>query len=165
MTAEWEIKGRSHECTATGRKFEEGDPFYTLLFLEKGGFRREDLSEEAWKARGENELKPFSFWRSRYEPPAPAKPETLKVNNAAELLRQLIEQNAPETKNARFILAAMLERKRKLRPMPSQTTSVLVYEVPSTGEVFLIEDPGLTMEQIPAVQQEVAALLEDSSLG
>ncbi len=165
MTAEWEIKGRSHHCTATGRKFGEGELFYTLLFLEKGGgFRREDLSVEAWEAR-EEEPVPFSFWKSKYEPPAPPKAEALRANDAEGLLRQLIEQGAPETKNARFILAAMLERKRKLRPMPSETPGLLVYEVPSSGEVLLVEDPGLTLEQIPAVQQEVAALLVGGPLG
>ena len=32
-------------------------------------FRREDISEEAWSARNEN-IEPFSFWRSKYEKPA-----------------------------------------------------------------------------------------------
>ena len=49
----------SHCCARTGRRFQEGEYFYTLLFREEG-FRREDISEEAWSARNEN-IEPFSF--------------------------------------------------------------------------------------------------------
>jgi hypothetical protein len=58
----------------------------------------------------------------------------------------------------------MLERKRALRPVDSPDKDTLVYELPSTGETFILRNPHLSMDQIPAVQQEVAGLL-DSSLG
>jgi hypothetical protein len=35
-----------------------------------------------------------------------------------------------------------------------------VYEHVKTGEVFIVPDPGLRMDQIEAVQNEVAALLK-----
>jgi citrate lyase subunit beta/citryl-CoA lyase len=41
MQQDWEIKGRSHACTRTGKTFEEGEFFYTLLFRDEAGFRRE----------------------------------------------------------------------------------------------------------------------------
>ncbi len=58
----------------------------------------------------------------------------------------------------------MLERKRALRPVDSPDADTLVYELPATGETFILHNPHLSMDQIPAVQQEVASLL-DSSLG
>lgn len=163
MQQDWEIKSRSHTCTRSGKAFEEGEFFYTLLFRDETGFHREDLSEEAWHSRNENIL-PFSFWRTKYEPPAPPPPEALKKNDAESLLRALVESSDPRYRNAIYILALMLERKRALRPVDSPDNDTLVYELPSTGETFILRNPHLSMDQIPAVQQEVAGLL-DTSLG
>jgi len=158
MQNEWEIKSRAHTCARTGREFGEGEFFYTLLFREKDGFRREDLSEEAWADRNEN-IQPFSFWRSKYEPPAPPPPEPIKKDDAEGLLRQLIADANPAYANARYILALMLERKRALRPVESQDDELLVYEHIGSGETFVIQNPHLSLEQIPAVQAEVSELL------
>ena len=56
----------------------------------------------------------------------------------------------------------MLERKRMLKHVRTETTDegpVLVYEQPQTGDVFLIRDPQLRMDQVESVQNEVANLL------
>lgn len=158
MQSEWEIKSRAHVCAKTGREFAEGESFYTLLYRDGEGFRREDLSEEAWGERNEN-IQPFSFWRSKYEPPAPPPPEPLPKDDAESLLRRMIEEQNPEYAKASYILALMLERKRVLRPIESQDDDLLVYERAGTGETFVIKNPNLSLDQIPAVQQEVADLL------
>lgn len=163
MQQDWEIKSRAHTCAQTGREFVEGEFFYTLLFRDADGFRREDLCEEAWSERNDN-LAPFSFWKTKYEPPAPPPPEALKKNDAESLLRSLIEANDPRYENAIYILALMLERKRALRPIESPDDDTLVYEHPGTGETFILKNPHLGMDRIPEVQQEVSQLL-DSSLG
>src|SRR5579885_1275129 len=107
---EWVIKHRSDVCAVTRRPFVPGEYFYTLLFHEADGYRREDLSEEAWRTRNEN-IRPFSFWRSRFEPlPTPA-PEPLPRENAEQLFRRLIASEKPPV-NACYVLAVMLERKR-----------------------------------------------------
>ncbi len=158
---DWDIKSRAHACARTGREFAEGEFFYTLLFREGEGFRREDVSEEAWRGRNDN-IEPFSFWRTKYEPPAPPAPEPLRKDDAEGLLRQLIARQDAATANASYILALMLERKRVLRPVDSQDDDVLVYEHVGTGETFVIPNPRLTLVQIPEVQREVAELLAGS---
>jgi len=158
MLNEWDIKSRAHECSQSGRPFEEGETFYTLLFREDEGFRREDLCKEAWEARNDN-LQPFSFWKSKYEPPAPPPPEVLKKDDAESLLRQLLDDQRKETANAAFILALMLERKKLLVPEDSSDDSLLVYSHAQSGDSFVIPNPGLSMDQIPAVQAEVSELL------
>ena len=158
MQSEWEIKGRAHTCAATGKEFAEGEHFYTLLFREGEGFRREDLSEEAWAARNDN-IQPFSFWRSKYEPPAPPPPEAMKKDDAESLLRTLIADQNPAFVNARYILVLMLERKKVLRPMDSQDDDILVYEHLGSGEIIAIRNPNLSFDQIPDVQREVSDLL------
>lgn len=158
MQSDWEIKSRGQSCARTGREFADGEYFYTLLFLEPGGFRREDISEQAWAERNEN-IQPFSFWRSKYEPPPPPAPEPLAKDDAESLLRRLITEQNPAYANARYILALMLERKRILRPVDSQDDDILVYEHALTGETLVISNPRLSFEQIPSVQREVSDLL------
>lgn len=160
LANEWPIKQRAEACARTQRPFEAGEQFYTLLFREPDGFRREDLSEEAWVARNEN-IQPFSFWKSRYEPPPPAPPEPLAKENAEALLRRLLTENNPAHRNACFVLAAMLERKRLLKPVAHENGdgSVSVYEHAKTGEVFLVPNVQLKLDELDQVQAEVAALL------
>lgn len=161
---EWTIKHRSDVCTATNRRFHEGEYFYTLLFREADGFRREDLSEEAWAVRNEN-IQPFSFWRSRFEPAPQAPPEPLGKETAEQLFRRLIA--SPEAPpNACYVLAVMLERKRVLKQVRTDETGqgrVLVYEQPQTGDVFLVRDPQLRLAELESVQTEVWNLLQGAA--
>lgn len=163
MTNEWDIKGRSEKCAVTGHAFQDGEHFYTLLFHDKEGFRRMDLSEEAWRQRNDNR-QPFSFWRSKFEPPPPPQPEPLEKGAAEDLLRRYMGEEHAEHANARYILALMLERKRILKPIDGKKEGtggrILIYEHAKTGEVFVIPDPQLKLDQLEAVQNEVVALLE-----
>jgi hypothetical protein len=160
LANEWAIKHRSDACSATQRPFEPGETFYTLLFREADGFRREDLTEEAWANRNEN-IQPFSFWKAKYEPAPAAPPESLGKENAEELFRRLVaSENAPP--NALYVLAVMLERKRVLKQIKteqSESGRVLVYEHVATGDVFIVPDPKLRLDEIESVQNEVATLL------
>lgn len=158
MNQDWDIRKRSDICTATQRPFVEGEFFYTALYHEGAGFRREDLSEEGWAARPA-EPQPFSFWRSKFEMPPPPPPEPLAKQDAEGILRQLIAENSDTTINARYILALMLERKRLLKPMDSNDAGFLVYERTGTGETFVIPNPQLRLAQVPDVQREVSSLL------
>jgi len=162
MANEWEIKGRAEKCAITEHLFQDGEYFYTLLFHDKEGFRRMDLSEEAWQQRNDN-MKPFSFWRSKFEPPPPAVPEALEKGTAEDLLRHYMQDEQPQHANARYILSLMLERKRILKQIESKDDGdgrVLIYEHVKTGEVFVIPDPDLRLDQLETVQNEVAGLLK-----
>jgi hypothetical protein len=161
MEGEWEIKSRARCCARTGKPFEEGEYFYTLLFRDGDGFRREDISEKAWAERNEN-IEPFSFWRSRYEAPTPTPAEPLPKDDAESLLRRLIAEGDPASENARYILALMLERKRVLRPVESSETSLLVYEHAGTGESIVLANPDLSLEALSAIQNEVYDMLARS---
>jgi hypothetical protein len=107
-------------------------------------------------------IRPFSYWKSTYQTPPPAPPEPLAKESVEEHLRQLIQDDAPEKANARYILAVMLERKKTLKQVDvreSNSERILIYEHAKTGEVFLIVDPKLRLDQLDAVQNEVYAFL------
>jgi hypothetical protein len=158
MLNDWDIRSRAHTCARTNHEFVEGEFFYTLLFRDGDGFRREDVCEDAWQGRNDN-IQPFSFWRSKYEPPPPAAPEPMAKDDAESLLRRLMAEQDPAKANVCYILALMLERKRILRPMETQDDTMLVYERVGTGEIFVMRNPDLSLDQIPEVQLEVADML------
>jgi hypothetical protein len=165
LPSEWPIKHRADLCARTQRPFQPGEQFYTLLFRDGDAFRREDLCEEAWATRNEN-IQPFSFWKSRYEPPPPVPPEPLAKENAEELLRRLLAENDPGNANACYVLAIMLERKRVLKQVKTEQTEgrpVLVYEHAKTGDVFIVPEARLRLAEIAHVQEEVAELLRRAS--
>jgi hypothetical protein len=160
---DWAIKHRADACAATQRPFASGEYFYTLLFRDAEGFRREDLSEDAWKNRNEN-IQPFSFWRTRYEP-LPVESEPLAKENAEQLFRRLISSENPPT-NACYVLAAMLERKKVLKQIKTEKAEkgrLLIYEHGATGDVFIVSDPGLKLDELESVQNEVAQLLKSAA--
>lgn len=161
MNQDWTIQHRAERCAVSGEPFNDGDYFYTLLYDERGEFRREDLSEAAFQARNEN-IQPYSFWRSKFERPA-AVPEAVGRQTAEDLLRRYMAETSPELSNARYILAVMLERKKLLKEIEAKRCEdgslTRIYEHTKTGEVFIIPDPQLRMDQIADVQMQVAGLL------
>jgi hypothetical protein len=163
MHQEWKIKGRAHVCCVTGQPFVENEPFYTALFedpSEEDGFIRRDYCVTAWQHERAS-LRPFSHWRSLYEPPQSETPrrEVVEKEGAESLLRRLIEEDESTTENTRFILALMLERKKLLRETDSRSLGnarLRIYEHAKTGEVFIIRDPELKLDQLESIQREVA---------
>lgn len=162
INQEWSIQSRAHRCAVTGAEFQDGDYFYTLLFEEGHGLRREDISEAAWKDRNDNQ-QPYSFWRSKYEAPPPPAPEPLAKQTAEDLLRRYMQENSAQHAAACYLLAVMLERKRIFKEVEAKRTAdgalTRIYEHAKTGEVFVIPDPQLRLDQIEQVQNEVASLL------
>jgi hypothetical protein len=162
----WSIKSRAHVCATTDRHFEDGEAFYTALFPdpESSGYLRKDFSAEAWEQRPENDDLPFSFWKTKYL--APVKEEKVEVTDESpeDLLRRLIEEDEEHTENARYILAVMLERKKQLVEadnQPTPTGIIRIYEHRKSGDVFIVKDPNIPLEDVEKVQEEVTILLEN----
>jgi len=163
---EWNIQSRAHACQACEKHFTDQQPYHTVLFDVRAEIRRLDLCEPCWKAEhdGARDRKGFiSHWQGVYEAPPAARPDPIQKESAESLLRKLIEVNDPKFAAASFILAVMLERKRILKvkeQLQREGGRVFVYEQPKTGDVFTIPDPALQLNQLEAVQRDVAALLE-----
>jgi hypothetical protein len=163
---DWNIQSRAHACGACGRAFHDREQYHTLLFDEKAAFRRLDVCQACWQKQfsdGARERKGFiSYWQGVYEaPPPPAEP--IQKETAESLLRKIIELNDPQYIPAGYILAVMLERKRLLKVKEQfvrDGNRVFIYEQPGTGDLFTIVDPNLQLNQLDAVQHDVAALLE-----
>jgi len=166
MIFEWNIQSRAHTCSACGKPFADKQSYHTLLYDERGDLKRSDICDPCWQAQhsdGAREKKGFiSYWHGIYEaPPPPSDP--IQKENAESVLRKLVELKDPKYAAASYILAVMLERKRLLKvkeELVREGQRVFVYEQPRTGDVFTITDPNLQLNQLEAVQREVASLLE-----
>ncbi len=165
LERQWKLAARKHACSHTEQPFEEGQPFYTAIFWdeEEGGFRREDYCEQAWEELHET-FKPFSFWRSLYEPPSAdgKKQEAVDQEDAEAALKRMISENDPETEKTRYLLALMLERKRILQQIDMQEKDgqdLIIYKRRKTEEIFIVADPGLQLDEVPRIQAEVLAMM------
>jgi hypothetical protein len=166
MIFEWNIQSRAHACSACGKSFSDKQSYHTLLHDERGEMKRLDICDPCWQAQhsnGARERKGFiSYWHGIYEaPPPPSDP--IQKENAESVLRKLVELKDTKYGAASYILAVMLERKRLLKvkeELVKEGQRVFIYEQPKTGDVFTIVDPNLQLNQLEAVQREVASLLE-----
>ncbi|GAA5136742.1 hypothetical protein GCM10023213_12320 [Prosthecobacter algae] len=164
MIQNWSIRSRSHQCALSGRPFVEGEVFHTAIYFdpETGGYLRRDVGLDAWKAELA-ERTPIAYWRTTYTPHVTEqRPEVTSKESAMALLQRFVEEDEPQTEDARYILALMLERKRILSPTASKETEqgkMLFYENKKTSEVFMIRDPELRLDELAQMQDEVAMLL------
>jgi hypothetical protein len=163
---EWNIQSRAHACEACGKSFADKEAYHTLLFDDKSGFRRSDVCAGCWQkqfSEGARERKGFvSYWHGVYEAPRPRN-DPIRKETAETLLRKLIELNDPQYIPAAFILAVKLERERSLKVKEQiirEGKRIFIYEQPATGDILTIADPNLQLNQLEAVQRDVAALLE-----
>ncbi|HPA20015.1 MAG TPA: hypothetical protein PLU30_19855 [Verrucomicrobiae bacterium] len=158
---DWNIQPPTGKCFVTGRRFRNEEVYFAMLLETADGLVRQDFSAEAWAERPADQ-KALSFWRSEFKVAPPEPERTIAQDDAESLLRRMIEGADPATENARYILAVMLERKKKFYhrdTVEHDGRPCLVYEHKETGETFLITDPRLKLSELHLVQMEVAELL------
>ena len=164
---DWNIQLRGHQCHECEQPFEDGTGCHTILAYENHEYARRDLCEVCWAreyGEGLTDRKGFvSHWQGTYEVPPPSPPDAIQKSTAEDLLRKLLETGDARWREASYILAVMLERKRILKvkeEIKEENDRIFVYEQPKSGDLFTIPDPNLKMEELEQVQIEVAALLE-----
>lgn len=162
---DWNIQSRAVVCQACNQPFADKQVYHTLLFDAPPDLQRSDVCEPCWQKQNTGDTRNragfVSHWQGIYEAPVVFDP--IHKDTAETLLRKLIEQNDPRYASAGYILAVMLERKRVLKvkeQIVRDGKRVFIYEQPKTGDVFTIADPHLRLDQLEAVQRDVAALLE-----
>ena len=164
----WHIKSRAHQCVVTGKAFEDGESIIAAIFPdpESSGWLRKDYSMEGWAQRDASESEKFSQWKTVYKAPMAQEKVEVTKESPIELLRRMVDEDQEHTEKVRFILAVMLERQKVLVEKDTQTVPsgiLRVYEHRKEGDVFLIRDPNVSLDQVEAVQQEVMELLEQQS--
>lgn len=130
---------------------------------ESSGWLRRDFSLDGWKNRTELGDGCFSHWKTLYKAPVAQEKVGVTKESPIGLLRRLVMDEEEHTEKIRFILAVMLERQKVLVETDTQAipSGILrVYEHRKEGDVFLIRDPNVSLDQVEEVQREVLDLLE-----
>ena len=163
MSANWEVSRSHRECAVSGRKFVEGDEFYSALVETDESFERKDFSPEVWGEQNKDGF--FSFWRTKLQSSSGKKDRKLHIDVEAfyTFFRNLEDTQKPNQMLFRYLIALMLVRKRVLR--------LDEIEKSSEGEFLLLydtrqkEECSVTVcdaeeEELAAAQQELNQIFE-----
>jgi hypothetical protein len=164
----WHIKSRTNHCIVSGDAFVDGQTIVAALFSDpdSSGWLRRDYSTGGWAQVVVAEAGVFSHWKTIYKAPVQHEKAQVSKESPIDLLRRLVEEDQEHMEKVRFILAVMLERQKVLVETDAQhmPSGILrVYEHRKEGDVFLIRDPNVSLDQVEAMQQEVIDLLENSA--
>ena len=163
LARDWNISPPASSCAATGKKFHDGQPLVSILRETPRQLIRIDYSLEGWEKTQHTAREIASRWHSEYRA-RPQRQEAHPSKDVESLLRRLIHIGAPADAPARYVLAVMLERKKRLKLVDTLHRGerrILVYEHAKTGESFLIEDPRLKLSELGPVEQRVRQLLQN----
>lgn len=169
---EWKLQAHSPKCHGCGEDFADEQRYFTILKEEEAELNRLDLCSNCRNSRAdlttEESAKFVSKWTGAHKLPPPKSEEPIEKATAETVLKQLVEENDPGKVGSRYILAAMLERKRKLRlrdTIQRDSRRVFVYEFPKTKEALTIEDIEIPPQDLERVTLDVCELLAATEHG
>lgn len=161
MQPQWEVERAKGRCVSTGRLFEEGEEFFTVLFEDGDSFRRADYCLDAWEGCPED-----SYCHFKTRVPVKEKRKQLLVNNEllVNFFSRLATDKVPVRIHFRFVIALILMRKRILRYERS-----VVEDGSEIWDMTLVHDqtkhrvsnPRLSDDQIEEVSRQLSTILHD----
>ncbi len=156
---QWQVQPVTGVCSVSGKKLEEGEEFYTVLFEDGESFRRADCCVDSWDGPPEGS---YCFFKTRV--PVKEKRKKLLVDN--DLLVNFFTRLADETElvrvQFRFVLALILMRKRILRyDETKKENGEEIWEMTLVSEqaAHRVVNPRLTDDQIEGVSTQLTAIL------
>jgi hypothetical protein len=155
---EYEVQRFTRRCAATGREFQPGETFYSVLVPDGVQIRRMDYSAEAWAGPPSEAI---AWWKSQ----APGKHTHWMVWAPNDVLLDYLEQLEAQSSewDKRYILALLLLRRRVLRLEESVWSEdgqeIMLFYCPrrQTHYRVLVVPPGA--ERTTVIQQELMELL------
>jgi hypothetical protein len=156
---EYQIQPNTRRCAITGRELRPGERYFTALSETAGQFVRQDYSAEAWTGPPAGV---FSFWSGR----VPDENDVARPRFDDDLLLECFErlegQSEPRRVSFRYVVALLLMRRKRLKFEEATTEAgheVLTLRCMRTGTRHQVVNPGMTEEEMSAVQEEVFKVL------
>lgn len=155
---EFQFQKCTRQCHESGREFNPGEEFYSVLIAVGGEVIRHDFSCEHWTEPPEDSI---GWWKSEM-PEQTSKTANLAPN---DVLIQFFTQLSGQSEKAdlRYILGLLLVRKRLLRLEGTQVNSdgneelVLTDPKQEAEHLVVVIDP--TTQRAEAIQRELTGLL------
>lgn len=156
---EYQIQPSTRRCSINGRELRPGEKCYSVLLEEDGKFVRKDYSVEAWPGPP---AQAFSFWAGRIPTPQGKPKPVVDDDLLLDCFTRLEGEMEPGRVNFRYVLGLLLMRRRRLRLQGSHEEGgreVLDFACPRTGAKHPVVNPGLTEDELMAVQEDVLQAL------
>jgi hypothetical protein len=152
---EYSIEPSTRRCRITGRELRPGEKVYSVLLDQEGKFVRHDYAVEAWSGPP---AEAYGFWLGQV--PSPDAPRRPPINDEllSDCFNQLEGETAPGKISVRYVLGLLLMRRRRLRleeTLIEEGCEILVMRCVRSGEKRRVINPGLTDQELAAVQDEV----------
>jgi hypothetical protein len=156
-TAGWEITKSAYICAGCNAELKVGQAYFSALAEEQTGFARRDYCTQCWGGIADKKF--FSFWKTRRL--KGDKPPRMDAVAVFDFFSKLAESDSPDRKELRFVLALYLTRRKTLKLKGVKRDGereVLEFCRPRRQEVFEVENPNLTEEQISAATARLKEL-------
>ncbi|HBO87989.1 MAG TPA: hypothetical protein DD620_04515 [Verrucomicrobia bacterium] len=162
---QWSVSKCAVRCSQCDKPFEDRETVTSILTFVDGNFERIDYgscTKDLNNILESNAPHAVSIWKTTFYTPS-VEEKSIPKENVESLLRERMRAERPEDRDIIFILAVMLERKRLLIERGVQLLAdgfkIRVYEHRKTQESFTVTDPGLRLDELEQVQDEVTILL------
>jgi len=159
IRTDWRFGKKGRLCAACGAIFPVETPFHSAIFLEGESFLRRDLCAACFKSAPSA---PYSHWTTTIPKPEEGK-RVFDLGLAAEFLRRLAAEPDPAKGPLAHLLALLLVRKRAIRLLDlprSERGARARVEFYDGREPLEIDAPPLTEDDVPALREELAGLLD-----
>jgi hypothetical protein len=156
---DYQIQPNTRRCAVTGRELRPGERYYTALLETAGHFVRQDYSADAWQGPPPNA---FSFWSGHVPPESESHKPRFDDDLLVECFERLEGQTEPGRVSFRYVVALLLMRRKRFRFDEARTEGnheVLVVKCTRTGAKHQVVNPGMTQDEMMAVQEEVFKVL------
>jgi hypothetical protein len=156
---EYQIQANTRRCAATGRELQPGEKIYSVLLDQLGKFTRQDFGQDAWHGPPADT---FSFWLGRVPPADEKRKPRIDDEILLDCLNRLEGQSEPERIQFRYIVALLLLRRKRLKFEDARTKDgqeILRLRCAKTRRLCEVVNPGLSEEEMTAVQEEVFRVL------
>jgi hypothetical protein len=152
---DYQIQPSTRRCCATGRELQPGERCYSVLVDEGGKLVRKDYAADAWQGPPPGA---FSFWAGRVAPPQARRRPAFDDDLLLDCFQRLEGQEGAGRVNLRYVLALMLMRRRRFQFEEARQEGgheVLVLRCGRTGARHRVVNPGLSDDEMTAVQEDV----------
>jgi hypothetical protein len=156
---DYQIQPNTRHCSATGRELRPGERHYSVLLDQGGKFIRQDYSAEGWQGPPHGA---FSFWQGRISAGSAPRRPPIDDDLLMDCFLRLEGQTEPGRISFRYVLALLLMRRRRFRfeeTRQEDGQETLLMRCTRTGAKYQVVNPGLTDEEMEAVQDDVFVAL------
>lgn len=165
--SDWRIHRREACCSGCEAPFQEGAPFFSLLFLEGDRLRREDRCPGCFELPTSAEASPdLVYWRARHHSDPRAR-FAVDFEAIEELFLSLEGRREEGLAELRYLLALLLLRKKRLKLAGVRRNAAgetLCVRRPRRQEEFEVQVFELDSERAQVLKAELARVFEGAGV-